>query len=95
MMYIRDLQKAVFKKMYLKYVGYNPWGRKESDMTEQLTHTHSLEGLMLKLKLQDFGRLVGRAESLGKILLLQRLKAKREVYKRGWDVLIASLTQWT
>ena len=94
-MYIRDLQEAVFKKMYLIYVGYNPWGRKESDTTEQLTHTHSLEGLMLKLKLQDFGRLVGRAESLGKILLLQRLKAKREVYKRGWDVLIASLTQWT
>ena len=83
MMYTRDLQKVVFKNMYLKYVGYNPWGRKEVDMTEQLTHTHSLEGLMLKLKLQYFGHLVGRAESLEKILLLERLKAKREVYKRG------------
>ena len=83
MMYTRDLQKVVFKNMYLKYVGYNPWGRTEVDMTEQLTHTHSLEGLMLKLKLQYFGHLVGRAESLEKILLLERLKAKREVYKRG------------
>ena len=85
MMYIRDLQKAVFKNMYLKYVGYNPWGHKELDMTEWLTHTHSLEGLMLKLKLQYFGCLVGRAKSLEKILLLERLKAKWEVYKRGWD----------
>ena len=55
MMYIRDLQKAVFKNMYLKYVGYDPWGRNELDMTEQLTHTHSLESLMMKLKLQNFG----------------------------------------
>ena len=35
----------------------SPWGRKESDTTERL-HTHSLEGLMLKLKLQSFGHLM-------------------------------------
>ena len=38
----------------------------------------SLEGLMLKLKLQYLGYLMQTADSLEKILVLERLKAKRE-----------------
>ena len=83
MMYTRDLQKVVFKNMYLKYVGYNPWGRKEVDMTEQLTHTHSLEGLMLKLKLQYFGHLVGRANSLETTTMLGKTEGRRSRGPQG------------
>ena len=49
---------------------------------------------MLKLKLQYFGHLLQRADSLEKTLMLERLKA-REVGDRGWDGWMASLTQWT
>ena len=38
---------------------------------------YSLEGLMLKLKLQYFGHLMGRADSLGKSLMLGKIENKR------------------
>ena len=41
----------------------------------------SLEGLMLKLKLQYFGHLMGRADSLEKTLMLGNIDRKR----RGWQ----------
>ena len=42
----------------------------------------SLEGLMLKLKLQYFGHLMRRVDSLEKTLVLGKIEAKR---KRGWQ----------
>ena len=39
-------------------------------------YEYSLEGLMLKLKLQHFGHLMQRADSLEKTLMLERLRAK-------------------
>ena len=56
---------------------------------------YSLEGLMLSLKLQYFGHLMWRAESLEKMLLLRKIEVKGEEGGRGWDGSIASLTQWT
>ena len=53
----------------------------------------SLEGLMLKLKLQNFGHLMERTDSSEKTLI--RLKVKREGDDRGWDVWMASPTRWT
>ena len=53
----------------------SPWGCKDLDTTEQLNRTDSLEGLMLKLKLQYFGHLMWRADSLEKSLMLGRLRA--------------------
>ena len=50
-------------------------GLKKLDTTEQLNRTDSLEGLMLKLKLQYFGHLMWRADSLEKSLMLGRLRA--------------------
>ena len=38
---------------------------------------HSLEGLMLKLKLQSFGHLMGRADSLEKTLMLGKVESRR------------------
>ena len=43
-------------------------------------HEYSLEGLMLKLKLQCFGHLMRRADSLEKILLLGKIEGRT---KRG------------
>ena len=54
----------------------------------------SLEGLMLKLKLQYSGRLMQRAYSLEKTLRLG-LKARGEWDNRGWNDWMASPTQWT
>ena len=50
---------------------------------------------MLKLKLQYFGHLMRRADSLEKILMLERLKANGEGGDRGCDSWMASSTQWT
>ena len=44
---------------------------------------YSLEGLMLKLKLQYFGYLMQRTDSLDKTLILESLKAGGEGDKRG------------
>jgi len=52
------------------------------------------EGLMLKLKLQYFGYLMQRADSLEKTLMLGKIEGKR---RRGQQKIkyIASPTQWT
>ena len=50
---------------------------------KEISREYSLEGLMLKLKLQDFGHLMGRTDSLEKTLMLERLKAGREGDSRG------------
>ena len=52
----------------------------------------SLEGLMLKLKLQYFGHLMQRVDSLEKTLMLGGIGGRLE--DRGWDGWMASQTQW-
>ena len=54
----------------------------------------SLEGLMLKLKLQYFDHLMQRAESFEKTLMLGKIEGG-EGHDRGWDGWMASLTPWT
>ena len=51
--------------------------------------------LMLKLKLQYFGHLMPRANSLEKTLMLEKTEGRGEGDNRGWDAWLASLTQWT
>ena len=59
-------------------VGYSPWGHKGSDTTERLTlNEYSLEGLMLKLKLQYFGHLMQRADLFEKTLMLGKIEGRR------------------
>ena len=50
---------------------------------------------MLKLKLQGFGHLIQRVNSLEKTLMLRRIGAGGEVDDRGWDGWMASPTRWT
>ena len=44
---------------------------------KEISPEYSLEGLMLKLKRQSFGHLMGRADSLEKTLMLGKIKGKR------------------
>ena len=55
---------------------------------------YSLERLMLKLKLQHFGHLVQRADSLEKTLMLGKIEGRRRRGYRGWDGWMASPIQW-
>ena len=57
-----------------------PWTAKRSNQSilKEISPDYSLEGLMLKLKLQYFGHLMQRADSLEKTLMLERLKAVGE-----------------
>ena len=55
----------------------------------------SLEGMMLKLKLQYFGHLMRRVDSLEKTLMLRGIGGRRRRGHRGWDGWMASPTQWT
>ena len=74
-----------------------PWTvrRSTQSILKEISPEYSLEGLMLKLKLQYFGHLMQRIDSLEKTLMLGELKAGGEGDNRGWDSWMASLTQWT
>ena len=56
-----------------------PWTARRSNQSilKELSPEHSLEGLMLKLKLQYFGHLMRRADSFEKILMLGKIEGKR------------------
>ena len=49
---------------------------------EKISYEYSLEGLMLKLKLQYFGHLMQRTDSLEKPLMLGKSEGRR---RRGWE----------
>ena len=74
-----------------------PWTARRSGQSilKEISPGCSLEGLMLKLKLQYFGHLMGRVDSLKKTLMLGGIGAGGEGDDRGWDGWIASLTRWT
>ena len=50
---------------------------------------------MLRLKLQNFGHLMGRTDSLEKTLMLGKIEGRKEGDDRGWDGWMASPTRWT
>ena len=56
-----------------------PWTARRSNQSilKEMNPEYSLEGPMLKLKLQYFGHLMGRADSLEKTLMLGRIEGKR------------------
>jgi len=71
-----------------------PWTARRSNQSilKEISPEYSLEGLMLKL--QYFGHLVQRTNSLEKTLMLGWLKAGGEGDDRGWDGWMASPTRW-
>ena len=74
-----------------------PWTAKRSNQSapKEIGPQYSLEGLMLKLKLQYSDHLMLTTDSLENTLMLGNLKAGREGKGRGWDGWMASLTWWT
>ena len=73
-----------------------PWTARRSNRSilKEIGPGYSLEGLMLKLKLQYFDHPMLRADSLEKTLMLGRLEAGGEGDDREWDGWMASLTRW-
>ena len=70
--------------------------RSNQSILKEISPGYSLEGLMLKLKLQCFGHLMGRTDSLEKILMLGKIEDRRRRGRQmGWDGWMASLIQWT
>ena len=61
-----------------------PWttGRSNQSILKEISPEYSLEGLMLKLKLQYFGHLMRRADSLEKTTMLEKIEGRK---RRGWQ----------
>ena len=56
-----------------------PWTARRSNQSilKEISPGHSLEGLMLKMKLQYFGHLMRRADSWEKTLMLEKIEGRR------------------
>ena len=74
-----------------------PWTTRRSNhlMLKEISPEYSLEGLMLKLKLQYFGHMMGRTVHWKRPWCLGRLKVGGEGENWEWYGWMASLTQWT
>ena len=75
-------------------VSWTEW-RSNQSILKEISPEYSLEGLMLKLKLQYFGHLMGRTDSLKRPWCWARLKAGGQGDDREWVGWTASPTQWT
>ena len=81
------LKNWCFWTVVLEKTPENPWTARRSNRSilKEISPEYSLEGLMLKLKLQYFGHLMRRTDSLEKILLLGKIEGGR---RRGWQRMI-------
>ena len=72
-----------FKLWCLRRLSRVLWTARRSNQSilKEINPEYSLEGLMLKLKLQHFGHLMGRAHSLEKTLILEKTGGDR---RSGW-----------
>ena len=72
-----------------------PWTARSSNQSllKEISPEYSLEGLMLKPKLQCFDHLMRRADSMEKTLMLGKVGGEGD--DRGWDGWMASPTCWT
>jgi len=74
-----------------------PWTARRShkSILKEISPECSLEGMMLKLKLQYFGHLMQRVDSLEKTLMLGGIEGRRRRGRQRMRWLDGSLTQWT
>ena len=86
-----------FELWYWRRLLRVPWTARRSTQSilKAISLVCSLEGLMLKLKLQYFGHLMGRVHSLEKLWCWEGLGAGGEGDDRGWDGWMASSTRRT
>ena len=73
-----------FKLWCLRRLLRVPWTARRSNQSilKEINPEYSLQGLVLKLKLQYLGHLMQRADSLEKTLMLRKIEGKR---RRGWQ----------
>ena len=73
-----------FKRCHWRRLLTFPWnvGRSNQSILKEINPENSLKGLMLKLKLQYFGHLMQRVDSLEKTLMLGKIEDRR---RRGWQ----------
>ena len=74
-----------FELWYWRRLLRVPWTARRSNQSilKEISPDYSLEGLMLKLKLQYFGHLMRRTVSLEKTLMLGKIEGRR---RRGWQM---------
>ena len=74
-----------------------PWTARRSNQSilKEISPEYSLEGLMLKLKLQYFGHLMQRTDSLEKTLMPGKVEGWRRRGRQKWDGWMASPAWWT
>ena len=72
-----------FELWYWRRLLRVPWTARRSNQSilKEMSPEYSLEGLMVKLKLESFGHLMGRTDSLEKTLMLGKIEDRR---RRGW-----------
>ena len=65
--------------MVLEKTLESPWAARRSNQSilKEISPEYSLEGLMLKLKLQSFGHLMQRTDSLEKTLMMGKIEGRR------------------
>ena len=88
------LKNWCFWTVVLEKTLWESFGLQRNSILKETSPKYSLEGLIVKLKLQYSDHLMWRTNSLEKILMLERLKAG-EGDDRGWDSWMVSPTQWT
>ena len=74
-----------------------PWtaGRSNQSILKEISPEYSLEGLMLKLKLQYLGHLMQRTDSLENTLMLGKIEGGRRRGRQRMRCWMASPTRWT
>ena len=70
--------------------------RSNQSILKKLNPEYSLKGLRLKLKLQYFGHLMGRADSLEKILMLGKIEGRRRrgQHRMRWLTIEYEMVGW-
>ena len=83
--WVRGEAKISTLNLYSNWKSLGVQGDQTTQSVKEINSEYSLEGLILKLKLQNFGHLIQRANSLKKTLMLGKTEGKREEGCRGWD----------
>jgi len=73
---IDTFQLWCWRKLLTRTCSWTAW-RSNQSIRKKINPEYSLERLMLKLKLQNFGHLMGRANSLEKTLMLEKIEGRR------------------
>ena len=91
------LKNWCFWTVVLEKTLVSPWTARRSNQSvlKEISPEYSLKRLMLKLKLQYFGHLMWRTDSLEKILMLGKIEGRRRRRRQRMRCWMASPTRWT